>query len=398
MTLANRVSHINRLVSFSLAVTVAMLIIGFALGASKLAQQHGFTIDTVLAGYIHVHPVIMVFGVVGGLLISEKLEMMGKFKILGEIPISYPIVASMISGVTILSVTYYTIFQDLRFVGAALIATAGLLFMWFMISRRNPGSTDIKFIMGVSLLALALGAISVSFKPATSSPSVALLMLSFPILYIFGERIELGLMRGIKHGYMLLMKISAVLIPSLLFISSILQDEIEIRLLFDLALLPIFLFIFSVTIFDPVFRIRHPRGKLQRFMGAGILSSYIWIWIGLILYIIQVNISHGYMDAATHAIALGFIGSFIIAHSPVIFPLILKLRADTNRVTFSPIIALDLAVVLRVGGDLSAMVWKFGNFLSYLSIYILILAILLFLLNIMRIKNEPEGASLVRPL
>ena len=396
--LANKVSHINPLVSFSLAVTVTMLIIGFALGASKLAQQHGFTIDTALAGYIHVHPVIMVFGVVGGLLISEKLEMMGKFKILGRVPISYPIVASMISGVTILSMTYYTIFQALRFIGSALIATAGLLFMWFMISRRNPGSADIKFIMGISLLALALGAISVSFKSATSSPSVALLMLSFPVIYIFGERIELGLMRGIKHSYMLSMKISAVLIPSLLFISSILQNEIEIRLLFDLALVPMFLFVSVVSVFDPVLRIRHPRGKLQKFMGAGILSSYIWIWIGLILYIIQANVSHGYMDAATHAIALGFIGSFIIAHSPVIFPLILKIRADTSKVTFSPIVALNLAVVLRVGGDLSAMVWKYGNFLSYLSIYILILAILLFLLNIIRIRNVPESAPLARPL
>ena len=110
MMLANKVSHINPLVSFSLAVTVTMLIIGFALGASKLAQQHGFTIDTALAGYIHVHPVIMVFGVVGGLLISEKLEMMGKFKILGRVPISYPIVASMISGVTILSIPCYLYF------------------------------------------------------------------------------------------------------------------------------------------------------------------------------------------------------------------------------------------------------------------------------------------------
>ncbi len=335
----------------------------------------------------------MVFGVIGGLLIAEKIEIMNRFLIFRRVPVSYPILVTILTGIVSLSLGYAVGLAVLRYAGTGLIATAGLLFMWFMVSRRNPGNVWVKLIMGSALAAFSIGSIAESMISATKSPAVALLLLSFPIIYILGERIELGLMRNISKSTMKLLVFSSAVIPFILFASSLYGRTLAGRILFDASIVFVLIMVITSIKFDPSTRKMKVSGKLQSFMQSGIISSYIWLLTGIFLYLMQVNVERGFMDPATHSIALGFIGLFIIAHSPIIFPLTLKLKADTSRVTKFPIYAMNIAVFLRVGGDLISMKYGVGNLMAYSSVYMLIIAIVLFFFNILRIRQSPGTES-----
>ena len=137
--------------------------------------------------------------------------------------------------------------------------------------------------------------------------------------------------------------------------------------------------------FDPAFRRLRRQGKFQSFMRTGVLLSFFWLFLGLFLFVLQLIVGQGYLDAATHAIALGFIGSFIVAHSPVIFPLTLKRNANQERVTFLPLIILTVSNVMRVFGDLASYVSSAGFVASYLSGYVLLIALVAFVYNLKRI-------------
>lgn len=376
----------SRLVILLLAFTVAFLAIGFSIGASDLSSQHSFQLSSPLAGLIVIHPVLMVFGVIGGLLIAEKIELMKNFVVLRGLSMSLLIVPLTISGIIIYSTGLLLPSLLVTYAGTFLIALVGFLFMWFMISSRSHGTRDAKIIMGSSLLALSLSAIAESYLNALNSSTVALLLLSFPIIYVLGERIELGQMRGIKRRSVLFLESSTVAVPFMLFIATLVGESNTSWLLFNLPLILLILMCAVTALHDPSIRISKLGGTLQSFMRFGIRSSYVWLFLGLILYAVQHDIAKGFMDPATHSIAIGFLGTFIISHSPIIFPLILKIRANTERVTRLPLYALNAAAALRVGGDLVSRFFGFGNILVFSSIWVLLLAILLFLGNIARIR------------
>jgi hypothetical protein len=369
-----------------MAASIVFLITGFSIGMARLGKQHGFLVNDVLEEYISAHPVLMVFGVIGGLLIAEKMETMSKFLIFKKVPISYFIIATMLPGVLIFTLGYTFENAILRYTGSALVAITGILFMGFMISRKNHGNLGVKLIMGSSLMALTLSSIAESITSAVESAAVALLLLSFPVIYILGERIELGQMRSIGKNTMRFLIFSSAMIPVLLFLATFVPSAITNRVLFDVSITFLLILTLSSIKFDLSTRKLKNPGKLQSYMQFGIVSSYAWLLVGIILYIIQVNVARGFMDSATHSIALGFIGLFIIAHSPIIFPMALKLKVDTSRVTKLPIYTLNLAVLLRVSGDLISKQIEAGNVMAFYSAYVLIIAIILFVFNIWNIR------------
>ena len=76
-TSSNLKSHSPPAIVFAgLACSVASLAIGLIIGLSALAGNNGFTLNQGMASDIAFHPDLMVFGVIGGLLVTEKLELM----------------------------------------------------------------------------------------------------------------------------------------------------------------------------------------------------------------------------------------------------------------------------------------------------------------------------------
>ena len=82
------------------------LVIGILIGFSALALSSGYRANPSLAYDVLFHPDIMIFGVLGGLLITEKLESMKKFRILNSFRISRPTIFFLFSGIAVVSIGY----------------------------------------------------------------------------------------------------------------------------------------------------------------------------------------------------------------------------------------------------------------------------------------------------
>ena len=379
-----------KIVYVGMAGAIISLFMGLLVGIPALAFNSGFPTIQSLANGIIFHPDMMVFGVLGGLLITEKLELMEKFRIMGRYRISRITILSLFSGVYIASAGIILEQGMMRDMGLILILIASLLFLHYMTSRRNPGMKEIKYMSGASIFVISLSSIANMNHIITYNTQFAFLVLLFPVIYVLAERVELGFVRGMSSGIIR----SQTVIGWTAVILAFLSVETE-GFPFSMPLLAssiTLLLIMAITsiIFDPNFRKRMKKSHFQTFMKTGILISYFWLLSGIILFITQIVYGHGYLDPAAHSIALGFIGTFIISHSPIIFPLTLKKKAIQENVTLLPIFVITLANVMRVFGDLTVPFYEFSAAISYYSGYVILIAILAFLYNLKRIMGKPK--------
>ncbi|QRF76454.1 hypothetical protein Thermo_01976 [Thermoplasmatales archaeon] len=384
------------IVYVGIGFSVISLALGIIIGISALAENNGFSLNNGIAADITFHPDLMVFGVIGGLLITEKLELMEKFSLFGYFRISRMIVSLLFSGVFISSAGIWLQISAMQDLGLLLVAAASILFLYYMTSRRNPGMAYVKHVSGAAILGMFLSAIANLNQFITESNELTYLVLLFPVVYVLAERMELGYIRGMKVSFIRTQSI----LSWILVITAFLSVEINVgpfpRLLMltSIAIL-IFLVVGSVY-FDPSFRHLIKKNRLQSYIQKGIVISYLWLFLGIILFIMQAILGHGFLDPAAHSIALGFIGTFIVAHSPIIFPLTLKKKAVQENVTLLPIIIITVANFMRIFGDISLHYLWISAAISYASAYVLLVAIIAFVYNLRRImyigapKNSVE--------
>ncbi|ARD85578.1 hypothetical protein FAD_1739 [Ferroplasma acidiphilum] len=384
------VQHPPRIVYIGILLSALSLAAGFLTGIAALAVNNGYPSIIPLANGITFHPDLMVFGAVGGLLISEKLELMEKFPLIRNIPISRPIVAFLFGGVFILSLGILSSYAVARYAGLLLVVAASLLFLLFMSSNVNHGDKRIKLVFAAAIASMSLAAIGNMNSLLYSDVKLTFLALLFPILYILAERMELGFVRGMGARIMALQAYIAWFAVGMAFVSVEVPDKFISRFAMVLSIILVAILTGISIKFDPAFRKIKRNGRFQHFMRAGIQISFFWLALGLILFMLQAIIGHGYLDPATHSIAIGFIGSFIVAHSPVIFPLTFKKKAIQENVTFLPLIMITIANVSRVFGDLAIPYTSLGETFSYVSGYLLLFAILLFVYNIKKIMVSPD--------
>ncbi|MGE9811375.1 NnrS family protein [Ferroplasma acidiphilum] len=384
------VQHPPRIVYIGILLSALSLAAGFLTGIAALAVNNGYPSIIPLANGITFHPDLMVFGAVGGLLISEKLELMEKFPLIRNIPISRPIVAFLFGGVFILSLGILSSYEIARYAGLLLVVAASLLFLLFMSSNANHGDKRIKLVFAAAIASMFLAAIGNMNSLLYSNMKLTFLALLFPILYILAERMELGFVRGMGARIMALQAYIAWFAVGMAFVSVEVPDKFISRFAMVLSIILVAILTGISIKFDPAFRKIKRNGRFQHFMRAGIQISFFWLALGLILFMLQAIIGHGYLDPATHSIAIGFIGSFIVAHSPVIFPLTFKKKAIQENVTFLPLIMITIANVSRVFGDLAIPYTSLGETFSYVSGYLLLFAILLFVYNIKKIMVSPD--------
>jgi hypothetical protein len=99
---------------------------------------------------------------------------------------------------------------------------------------------------------------------------------------------------------------------------------------------------------------------LPRFMAACLLAGYVWLAVGGLLMTSFSPLESGLRyDAVLHSFFLGFVFSMIFGHAPVIFPAVLLVQARFRPTFYSHVALLHLALLLRVGADLSK--WSTGR-------------------------------------
>lgn len=111
--------------------------------------------------------------------------------------------------------------------------------------------------------------------------------------------------------------------------------------------------------FDLAWRtIRHP--GFPRFMAICLLSGYAWLLVTAVLVGLKWPQSSGVIyDAALHAFFVGFVFAMIFGHAPVIFPAVLGLPVQFRRTAYVPLAVLHATLLLRLLGDLTN--WPSGR-------------------------------------
>ncbi len=373
--------------------SIVSLFFGILIGLSALAGNNGFPSYTALSSDLSFHPDIMVFGVLGGLLITEKLASMEGFMLFNRFRISRPTILSLYAGVILvcLGILYGNSYA--RYAGLLLVMIASILFFHYLTSPKSHGRREIRWVFGAATAAIFFSAISNSEVTIPASVHLTYLVLLFPIIYILAERIELGFIRGMKNAVISL----EVILAWLAVLTGFISTQFPLAQLDNIAMYLSISFLSMMIVlsirYDPAFHKTRIRGRFETYMRTGIIVSYFWLIIGVILFAFRASGTTGILDPATHAIALGFIGTFIVSHSPIIFPLVLGKKANQNRVVFLPLIVITIANAMRVFGDLGSLISKSLSLISYLSGYILIIAVIAFIFNLRRITLSPTSST-----
>ena len=91
---------------------------------------------------------------------------------------------------------------------------------------------------------------------------------------------------------------------------------------------------------------------LTGFIALCLLSGYVWLLAGGGLLALQPALPL-LMDAALHAVFVGFVLAMVFGHAPIIFPAILRVKLPYHASFYLPLALLHLSLLLRVAGDLA---------------------------------------------
>lgn len=118
---------------------------------------------------------------------------------------------------------------------------------------------------------------------------------------------------------------------------------------------------------------------LPRFVAVCLLSGYGWLAVaGAVVLGFGLPPSGPVWDAALHAALLGFVFAMVFGHAPIIFPAVLRVAMPFDRWSYLPLAALQLALLVRLGGDaLDALaVRRMGGMLSAVALLLFVLVTL----------------------
>ena len=109
---------------------------------------------------------------------------------------------------------------------------------------------------------------------------------------------------------------------------------------------------------------------LARFAAVGMLAGYAWLAVAGALWLVGTPTGAAY-DAVVHAVFLGFTMSMVMAHAPVILPVVARVRLPFHPALYVPLTLLQLGLVIRLWpGDALGITWawQLGGVLTVLAL------------------------------
>ncbi|MEM3096694.1 MAG: hypothetical protein QW756_05355 [Nitrososphaerota archaeon] len=240
------------------------------------------------------------------------------------------------------------VFGQLLWVLGAVSFTAS--HVWLLAKFRHH-----HHIMMVSAsLLLLLG----SIKLYTGFPlyEAAVSWTGFLVLFIMGERVEMARVGGFRFPASM-----GIMASTLLFIASNLLGSSS-NMLMALAMLALLI---SVANYDVGLRFLTRGWGFQRFLSTGLAMAYAWLAVGGLLWFLT-----GYSDPSLHSIFIGFSGTMIMTHAPVIIPSIIRTRHFYSQSLYIPLTLLQVSTASRIAGGLlpNSQLWTMSGVLTAISI------------------------------
>jgi hypothetical protein len=201
---------------------------------------------------------------------------------------------------------------------------------------------------------------------------VSLWWAGFLVLTIVGERLELSRMLRLSTG-----KRAAFLAGLAIFTGGVLLSTWEYAAGVRLASLGMLALALWLLAFDIARRTVRKTG-LTRYIAVALLAGYGWLGVAGLLGLRFGGETAGlHYDAFLHSIFVGFVFSMILAHAPIIVPAVTGLPLPFHRGFYVPLALLQASLVMRVVGDLLAILplRRWGGLLNETAI-LLFLAML----------------------
>lgn len=256
-------------------------------------------------------------------------------------------------------------------VPAMLLVVGGFgLVAIFITAHRMQPELHIR-VMGAGAACWAIGAVGLlaGLEIARLVPAMA----GFLVLTIFGERLELTRLIGVRPGARRWLLATSILIIGGAAVA--LWDIVPGAALSGVGFLGAAIWLARNDVAKRTVKVP----GVTRYMAASLLVGYVWlavagvIWIGWGLVPGEPS-----YDAAVHTVFLGFVFSMVFAHAPVIVPALTGRAVPFNASFWIPVGLLHASLVQRVLGDLAGSTWNrqwggMGN-ATALALFLVVLA------------------------
>ncbi len=233
----------------------------------------------------------------------------------------------------------------------ALIVLAGSLFHSLnqgLVLARQPNAANTIMLLGALIWVTA----NLLLLADYTVPQLVLLWMSFLLFTIIGERIELSrvLVPNALTQALLLIALLQLLVASAV---ALWDYSIGFRI-YGLGLILAAIWAWHR---DLAFRNYRLPG-LSGYVAKALICGWAWCLLAGVLMLVFAGPSAGPLyDALLHAIFVGFIFSMIFGHAPIIFPGILGINIPYRPILYLPLGALQLFMLLRIGGDVLTIGW-----------------------------------------
>lgn len=380
-----------------MAASVVFMFLALLVGTFRLMSLN-YLATGVLVELYALHSIIMVFGFLAVIVMTERVA--GLRMIPGAQKLKAPVVMvpSVILGVVVETIGYTWQFSIIRFLGALLLMAGCAAFIATLRFLKRNSEAKVSFdFMTLSVVSLLLAAIVSAFTIPVDDMGFVMLLLSFPVLFILGERIELTRIVSTPESNK---RFSRALVTgaasiALFAVGSVQRFTLLANLTFlvgSILLLVVFLSVLIVENRNLRLLLKSPR-PLQHYVSRHVRVAYGWAVMGMVLavgYALS-GFELDLYDPFIHSLTLGFIGTMMLAHGPVILPGVLKRSFNEEKPAVLPLGVLTSAVVLRVAGELFLLVSYSVTvrLIVGLSGWLVLIAVLLFLRSIIMGIMEP---------
>lgn len=330
----------------AIPLALIFLLLGVVLGVLRLLSLQGIISQVPLSFLQSHHGELMVFGFLAPLIITERYLGATAFSLKSGLRFM-PLLVTI--GAVLKFLAWISQLDILNIVGNLLIALALVFYLYLLYRVARQSAQSLPFLyMGLGAFLLFVGAfINITRSPA-GNLAFTLLLLSFPIFTIVGERVELSRFvapqtyRWAHWGWWLTLVASLLLLLRILAVNSS-YLVMGWAILIAGAVIPL--------LGPELTLVRLGRKGLHQYLGRHLIVAYIWLFLGLIILMVARE-NHPLYDAAAHSLALGFVLTMILAHAPVIAPVILHRQVAEERLHYFPLALLTLSTMMRVVGYL----------------------------------------------
>lgn len=361
----------------AISVAMVLMLLAVVLGALRLVALQGIAITPLGSLQLH-HGELIVFGFLTPLILTERYLGASRFSLHSGIR-AMPALA--VAGALLKLSGWLSGLAILDILGSIAIAAAVLLYIYllFSIGKQSAQSLPFRYLtLGAGVL--LAGALIDIFRSPVGDTAFTLLLISFPVFTVLGERVELSRFlspkahRRAQWGLWLAAAASVLLLLRILLVDNSYLIAVWAVLV---GITAAFLLAPELTL------VRLGQSKLHRYLGRHLIIAYVWLFLGLAI-LVAVRESYPLYDAGSHALAIGFVFTMIMAHAPVIAPVIVKRSVAEERLAYYPVIVLTASVLMRVGGHLLEAGGIKIPALTGLSGAVALLAIILFLVMMLR--------------